>query len=409
METEKITQNNNSGSNGTLSRSQIAELEQAQSLTKIIYTQFKMHKAAVVGAWTILIFVLIAFSAPLIGQLLGVDSETQNVMARYRPPFSTTTAAIDGRESEIRRFIEDYPNDAALVQRELIKEEFVKVTVPEDALFEWSHFEKNKALAAIRLLDIDPEIKTDLRNIAKKFETYHVFGTDELGRDVLMRLIYGTRISMGVGVLVAVFSALFGLVIGAIAGYYGGAIDSILMRITDSLLSLPTIPVLIVICAIDLQKLPFVSQILSSGNESILKLVFILCLFSWMSVALLVRGSILSLREREFILASKTLGATDFTIITRHMFPNVIAPLLVSVTLGVGESILFEAALSYLGLGIQPPTPSWGNMLFNAQELIYQAPFLAILPGILILLVTISFNYVGDGLQDAIDPKTIRR
>ena len=126
-------------------------------------------------------------------------------------------------------------------------------------------------------------------------------------------------------------------------------------------------------------------------------------------MALLVRGSILTLREREFILASKTLGATDFTIITRHMFPNVVAPLLVSVTLGVGESILFEAALSYLGLGIQPPTPSWGNMLFNAQELIYQAPHLAIIPGLLILFVTISFNYVGDGLQDAIDPKTIKR
>ena len=128
-----------------------------------------------------------------------------------------------------------------------------------------------------------------------------------------------------------------------------------------------------------------------------------------MTVARLIRGSILSLREREFILAAKTLGATDFTIIVRHMFPNVIAPMLVSVTLGVGESILSEAALSYLGLGIQPPTPSWGNMLFNAQELIYQAPTLAFLPGFLILLVVISFNFLGDGLQDAIDPKTVKR
>jgi peptide/nickel transport system permease protein len=181
------------------------------------------------------------------------------------------------------------------------------------------------------------------------------------------------------------------------------------MRVTDALLSLPILPVMIVVAAIDLQKIPGVSNILSVGNESILKVVFILCLFSWMTVALLVRGSILTLREREFILASKTLGATDFTIIMRHLLPNVLAPLLVSVTLGVGESILFEAALSFLGLGIQPPTPSWGNMLFNAQELIYEAPFLAILPGVLILMVVISFNYVGDGLQDAIDPKTIKR
>ena len=128
-----------------------------------------------------------------------------------------------------------------------------------------------------------------------------------------------------------------------------------------------------------------------------------------MGVARLVRGSILSLREREFVLAAKTLGATDSTIIFRHMFPNVIAPMLVSITLGVGESILFEAALSFLGLGIMPPTPSWGNMLNNAQEVIYKNIWLCILPGVMILLTVISFNFLGDGLQDAVDPKSIRR
>ena len=392
-----------------LNKNQIAELEKVQSLTKIIYTQFKEHKAAVVGAYTILFFILIALSAPLIGKMMGVNAENQNVFHRYTPPFSTISAGVDTRETEVRNFIQEYPEDAELVQKELLKEGFVNSTRPEDALYDWARFSKPKALAAVRHLDIDDEIKADLRQIARKFETFHLFGTDELGRDVLMRLIYGTQISMGVGVLVALSSALIGLLIGALAGYYGGIIDSLLMRITDALLSLPTIPVLIVVCAIDLQKIPGVSALISTGGESILKLVFILCIFSWMPVARLVRGSILTLREREFILASKTLGATDFTIITRHMFPNVIAPLLVSVTLGVGDSILFEAALSYLGLGIRPPTPSWGNMLFNAQELIYQAPFLAILPGLLILFVTISFNYVGDGLQDAIDPKTIKR
>lgn len=393
----------------SLSKNQIAELEKVQSLTKIIYSQFKEHKAAVIGAYTISFFVIVALSAPLLEKILGVNSENQNVFHRYKAPFSTISAGVDTRETAVRNYILENPEDAALVQEELLKEEFVASSRPEDALYDWSHYEKRKALAAVRYLNVSDSIKTDLRTIAKKFETFHVFGTDELGRDVLMRLIYGTRISMGVGILVALSSALIGLLIGAIAGYYGGFIDSLLMRITDALLSLPTIPVLIVVCAIDLQKIPFVNSVLSSGGESILKLVFILCLFSWMPISRLVRGSILTLREREFILASKTLGASDFTIITRHMFPNVIAPLLVSVTLGVGESILFEAALSFLGLGIQPPTPSWGNMLFNAQELIYQAPFLAILPGLLILFVTISFNYVGDGLQDAIDPKTIRR
>lgn len=393
----------------SLNKSQIAELEKVQSLSRIIYNQFKEHKAAVVGAYTILFFVIVAVCAPLIGNLLGVDAETQNVFNRYKPPFSRISAGIDARETAVRLYIERDPSGASTAQDELIKEEFVNVSSPDDALYEWSRFEKRKALTAVKFLNVSDDTKDELRGIASKFETFHVFGTDELGRDVLMRLIYGTRISMGVGILVALSSALIGLLIGALAGYYGGFIDTVLMRITDALLSLPIMPVLIVMAAIDLQKIPGLNQILSTGSESIIKLVLILCAFSWMPVSRLVRGSILTLREREFILASKTLGATDYTIITRHMFPNVIAPLLVAVTLGVGESILFEAALSFLGLGIQPPTPSWGNMLFNAQELIYQAPFLAILPGLLILFVTISFNYVGDGLQDAIDPKTIKR
>lgn len=408
MEVEK-NKSTETAKSHTLNKAQLAELENVQSLTRIIYNQFKEHKAAVIGAYTIIFFITVALAAPLIGHVLGVDSETQNVFNRYKPPFSRISSGIDVRETEIRRFIESNPTGAARAQEELIREEFVNVSSPEEALYEWARFEKRKALTAVKFLNISDDTKSDMRSIADKFETFHVFGTDELGRDVLMRLIYGTRISMGVGILVALSSALIGLLIGALAGYYGGFVDAVLMRITDALLSLPIMPVLIVMAAIDLQKIPGLSQLLTTGSESTMKLVLILCVFSWMPVSRLVRGSILTLREREFILASKTLGATDFTIITRHMFPNVVAPLLVAVTLGVGESILFEAALSFLGLGIQPPTPSWGNMLFNAQELIYQAPFLAILPGLLILFVTISFNYVGDGLQDAIDPKTIKR
>lgn len=240
-------------------------------------------------------------------------------------------------------------------------------------------------------------------------EKTHILGTDELGRDVLVRLIYGTRVSIGVGILVAIASSFIGLLFGCFAGFYGGVLDSVLMRITDSLLSLPILPILIVIAAIDFSKVPMLRSIITSENQAVMKLVVILCTFSWMTVARLVRGSILSLKEREFIMAARTLGASDLTIMIRHIIPNVMAPLLVSVTLGVGESILFEAALSYLGLGIQPPTPSWGNILFNAQEMIHEAPGLAILPGLLILATTISFNYIGDGLQDAIDPKTIRR
>ena len=390
-----------------LNKSQIAEMEKAQSLWQIVYHQFKEHKAAVVGAYTILFFVIVALSAPLIEMALGLDASSQNVFNRYKPPMSRIQASSDTKESAIQKFINMNGSEAAEIQKQFLEKNLISPVRPEDTLYEWVQLDKGKALSALD--GINSPKKDELQKIIKSFETFHILGTDELGRDVLMRLIYGTRVSMGVGILVALVSALLGLIIGSVAGFYGGVVDTILMRVTDALLSLPLMPVLIVVAAIDLQKIPFMQALISTGNESILKLVFIFCLFSWMTVARLVRGSILSLREREFVLAARTLGARDRTIIFRHMFPNVIAPLLVSVTLGVGESILFEAALSFLGLGIQPPTPSWGNMLFNAQELIYQAPYLAILPGLLIFFVTISFNYLGDGLQDAIDPKAIRR
>ncbi len=393
--------------NQNLTQSQITELEKAQTLSQIIYTQFKEHKAAVVSAYVIIFFIVVALCAPLIEKVTGLDSESQNVFNRYKPPFSRVKAGTDVRENAVQRFIENNKEESVIIQNQLINQKVVSPLKPEDALYDWASLDKDKAITALALIDTSK--KPELKSIANRFESYHVFGTDELGRDVMMRLIYGARISMGVGILVALASSLIGMLIGAIAGYYGGIIDTILMRVTDALISLPFLPVLIVIAAIDLQKLPFMKTIIGAGNESLIKLVFILCLFSWMTVALLVRGSILSLREREFILASKTLGATDFTIIARHMFPNALAPILVSVTLGVGDSILSEATLSYLGLGIQPPTPSWGNMLFNAQELIYQAPFLAIIPGFLIFLIVVSFNFLGDGLQGALDPKAIRR
>ena len=406
----------------------LKSIETSQTFFQIVYSQFKEHKAAVLGAYLIVFFMLVAILAPAIEWATGTDSDSQNVFNRYKPPFTKVIAPQDVRENAIQTFIRANPEESTKIQTSLLEKNLVQPARPEDALYDWVNLEKSKAIETIQTIDTSK--KAELIKMINNFQSFHLFGTDELGRDVLMRLVYGTRVSIGVGVLVAIASAVIGLIIGSLAGYYGGIIDTVLMRVTDSLLSLPILPVLVVIAAIDLKKVlgglvvfsqnlfgdvggnlaqEFVNNIFSGGKESIYKLVFILCLFSWMTVARLIRGAILSLREREFILASKTLGASDLTIIVRHMFPNVVAPLLVSVTLGVGDSILFEAALSYLGLGIQPPMPSWGNMLFNAQELIYQAPFLAILPGILIFLVVVSFNFLGDGLQDAIDPKTVRR
>lgn len=390
----------------TISLKDRAELEKAQPMWKMVLSQFLDHKLAVVGSVIITLFMLISIFANQIQSLTGLDPDAQNVGNRYLSPMTTAQAGPDVRETEIEKFISANPEVAGKIQTALVAQGLVQ-GAEADALYELVAGDLVNAESTLKSLQIS-ESKT-LEETIQGFKTFHLFGTDELGRDVFIRLVYGTRVSMGVGVLVAIASALVGLLIGSLAGFYGGLIDTILMRVTDSLLSLPTIPVLIVMAAIDLTKIPWLKAIVSTANESIFKMIIILCLFSWMTVARLVRGSILSIREREFVLAARTLGATDSTIIVRHMFPNVIAPMLVSITLGVGESILFEAALSFLGLGITPPTPSWGNMLNNAQELIYQAPFLAILPGILILLTTISFNYLGDGLQDAIDPKALRR
>jgi peptide/nickel transport system permease protein len=277
------------------------------------------------------------------------------------------------------------------------------ISLPEDdVLFELVQMKPEESKTILKQLTSVP---ASFQNLFKSFRTFHIFGTDEVGRDVFIRLIYGARVSIGVGILSTIVSALIGLLVGALAGFYGGWIDSLLMRMTDALLSLPLIPVMIVIAAVDLQKVPFMNQFVGSGYESILKMVVILCLFSWMTVARLVRGSILSLKEREFILAART----DSTIIFRHLFPNVIGPMLVSLTLGVGSSIIFEAALSFLGLGIMPPTSSWGNMLNNALELMYKNVWLIILPGLMILITVVSFNFIGDGLQNAVDPKSIKR
>ena len=390
-----------------LTEKERADLEKALPMWQMILAQFITHKPAVISAVIILFLLFISIFAPQIETVTGLNPDIQNVSFRYLAPMSSSTAGNDTRETAIEDFIAKNPEAAARLEKSLVEKSILKPTAPGEALFDLVLMDSEDALKALKTLDTS-ESKSMISTF-KNFNTFHLFGTDELGRDVFIRLVYGTRVSMGVGILVAIASALFGLVIGSVAGFYGGMIDSILMRITDGLLSLPMIPVLIVIAAVDLTKLPWLKNLISTSNESIFKMVIILCLFSWMTVALLVRGSILSLREREFVLAARTLGATDSTIIIRHMFPNVIAPMLVSITLGVGESILFEAALSFLGLGIMPPTPSWGNMLNNAQELIYQSPFLVILPGIMIFITTVSFNYLGDGLQDAIDPKSMQR
>jgi peptide/nickel transport system permease protein len=242
-----------------------------------------------------------------------------------------------------------------------------------------------------------------------RFQTRNLLGTDDLGRDVLSRLIYGARISLMVAGLVGFFSMVLGLLFGATAGYFGGVLDNILMRITDALLTIPTLPLYIIFAAADLTKIPYIGQFFEGEHQSIVKMVVVMASLTWMPIARIVRGTVLSIKESEYVMAAKTIGMGNFSIIMGHVIPNVFGPLVVAVTLLMGDAMLIETGLSFLGLGIQPPMPSWGNMLQNAIELVRSMPSLAVIPGLMIFLVIIAINFVGDGLRDALDPKAIRR
>jgi peptide/nickel transport system permease protein len=233
----------------------------------------------------------------------------------------------------------------------------------------------------------------------------HPLGTDELGRDLLLRLLYGGQVSLFVGLVGAVASALLGTLIGLVAGYAGGRTDALLMRLTDAVIALPLLPLLIVLAAIDLTKLGLPPDLANAEGASLYRILLIVALAGWTTVARLVRGATLSVRERDYVRAAVALGARPVRIMAAHILPNVASPIIVATTLSVGNVILTESVLSFLGLGIQPPLPSWGNMLTNAQELIWQAPALAIYPGLLIFITVIAFNFIGDALQDAMDPR----
>ncbi len=247
----------------------------------------------------------------------------------------------------------------------------------------------------------------DLANILAGPSLAHPLGTDELGRDMLVKLLYGGRISLLVGLAAALVSAAIGTLIGLFAGYYAGRLDAFLMRFTDGVISLPILPLLIVLAAIDLAKVGLPQSIVQSEDVSLYRIIFIIGLVGWTGVARLVRGATLSMKEREFVRAAQALGARNRRVMFVHILPNIVSPIIVATTLSVGGIILFESILSFLGLGIQPPIPSWGNMLSNAQEQMTTAPQLMIWPGLMIFVTVIAFNFLGDGLQDALDPRAM--
>ena len=252
-------------------------------------------------------------------------------------------------------------------------------------------------------------IRVDLFNQYALPDTTHWLGTDEAGRDVFLRLLYGGRVSLLVGLVAAIAAAVIGTAIGLLAGYYGGRLDALLMRTTDGVIALPVLPLLIVLAAVDLEKVGVPTALAQSELASLYRIMFIIAIVGWTTVARLVRSATLSVRSREFVRAAEAMGARPARIMVRHILPNVVSPIIVATTLSIGSIILLESVLSFLGLGIQPPTPSWGNMLTNAQELITRAPQLAIYPGLMIFVTVIAFNFLGDGLQDALDPRATRR
>lgn len=269
----------------------------------------------------------------------------------------------------------------------------------------WYRFKKNPlsvagliiiiGLAIIAILapiisPYDPT-KIDVYNVLSPPSKEHPFGTDELGRDLLSRIIWGSRVSLKVGFVAVGIAITIGTILGSIAGYYGGKIDAIVMRFVDIMLAFPTFFLILAVIAI--------------VEPSISTIMIIIGLTGWMDVARLVRAEFLSLKERDFVLAARALGASDLRIIFRHILPNALSPVFVAATFGIAGAILIESGLSFLGLGVQPPEPSWGNILTSGKDNITVAWWLSLFPGLSILTTVLSYNLVGEGLRDALDPR----
>jgi peptide/nickel transport system permease protein len=232
----------------------------------------------------------------------------------------------------------------------------------------------------------------------------HPFGTDAIGRDILSRTIYGGQISLLIGLTAVIVETVLGILVGALAGYYGGVVDNILMRITEAMLNIPEIFLLIVMAKFFGGKIPDISFFGRTLSGSVVLIVLIIGGTAWMYLARIVRAEFLSLKERDFVLAARATGTRNIEIIFMHILPNCLAPIIVTATLGVANAILSEAYISFLGLGVQPPTATWGNMLDSANNYLESAPWLWFFPALLILLTVLSINFLGDGLRDALDP-----
>lgn len=261
------------------------------------------------------------------------------------------------------------------------------------------------AFLAPALSPYDPN-RLDLDNQLALPSWQHPMGTDGLGRDLMTRVLYGGRISLTIGIMAMAVATAVGIAVGALAGFYGGWVDSVLMRLTDMFLAFPGLLILIAL-SLALRELP-IPALRGTAFASVAAIVAVIAILAWMSVAKLVRATFLALKQKEFVEAARAAGLTNGRIIWRHLLPNAISPVIVDATFRVATAIITESGLSYLGFGVQPPTPTWGNMLQNAQDQMTRlgtnGPWTAIFPGLMIFITVLAINFVGDGLRDALDP-----
>lgn len=244
------------------------------------------------------------------------------------------------------------------------------------------------------------------RNQAPTME--HPLGTDQVGRSVLIRMIYGGQISLAIGVMAAAIAVTVGTIVGLTAGYFGGWVDAILMRIVEALLAIPTL-VLLLLLSNNLARSTTTFNVLGrTVSISVVAIVLIIGLLGWMGLSRIVRSMVLSIKEQEFVAAARVIGASDLRILTTHILPNCLAPIIVAATLGVGNAIITEAYLSFLGFGVLPPTATWGNILTRAQDLIDRVWWMWMAPGAAITITVLSINFIGDGLRDALDPRSLK-
>jgi peptide/nickel transport system permease protein len=261
-------------------------------------------------------------------------------------------------------------------------------------------------LGALLLSEADAN-RTDLSIKLSPPSFEHPFGTDLTGRDILARTVYGGQISIIIGVLAVIVSVVVGVLVGAVAGFYGGVVDSILMRLTEAVFNMPQLFLLIILAKMLGDKVPPLNLLGRSFSGSVVVIICVIGLTSWMYLARIVRANFLSLKEQEFVTAARCIGARNTSLIFTHILPNTIAPITVAATLGVASAIINEAYVSFLGVGVQPPTATWGNMLDQAYHHLDTEPWMWFFPGMLILLIVLGINFVGDGLRDALDPRAL--